>query len=149
MPNIELQAETNADSSTTDARLTDATLAQNAMLAVRAVRVQRSRLKKNVSPNELPVVYVGRPGKWGNPFRAVQEDGLWWVKDNNGNYWDTSHLEKQSSIDVCVRLYSAWIEGKILIKKVDLNDLKNKNLSCWCPLDCKCHADVLLELANK
>lgn len=31
-----------------------------------------------------------------------------------------------------------------------LPDLRGKNLACWCPLDGKpCHADVLLELANR
>lgn len=27
-------------------------------------------------------------------------------------------------------------------------DLAGKDLACWCPLDQRCHADVLLELAN-
>lgn len=27
--------------------------------------------------------------------------------------------------------------------------LRGKNLACWCPLDQPCHADVLLEIANK
>jgi hypothetical protein len=29
-----------------------------------------------------------------------------------------------------------------------LQDLRGKNLACWCPPDEPCHADVLLELAN-
>ena len=28
-------------------------------------------------------------------------------------------------------------------------DLRGKNLACFCPLDKPCHADVLLEIANK
>ena len=28
-------------------------------------------------------------------------------------------------------------------------ELRGKNLACFCPLDQPCHADVLLELANK
>jgi hypothetical protein len=28
-------------------------------------------------------------------------------------------------------------------------DLRGKNLACWCPLDGPCHADVLLEVANR
>ena len=28
-------------------------------------------------------------------------------------------------------------------------ELRGKNLACWCPLDAPCHADVLLELANR
>jgi hypothetical protein len=31
----------------------------------------------------------------------------------------------------------------------DLSELRGKNLACWCRLDQSCHADVLLELANK
>lgn len=27
-------------------------------------------------------------------------------------------------------------------------ELKGKDLACWCRLDQKCHADILLELAN-
>lgn len=31
-----------------------------------------------------------------------------------------------------------------------LHELRGKNLACWCPLDGgACHADVLLELANR
>ncbi|HEX5183627.1 MAG TPA: DUF4326 domain-containing protein [Allosphingosinicella sp.] len=28
-------------------------------------------------------------------------------------------------------------------------ELRGKNLACWCRLDAPCHADVLLELANR
>ena len=27
--------------------------------------------------------------------------------------------------------------------------LKGRDLACWCPLDQPCHADVLLEIANR
>lgn len=30
-----------------------------------------------------------------------------------------------------------------------LHELRGKNLACWCRLDDPCHADVLLELANR
>lgn len=29
-----------------------------------------------------------------------------------------------------------------------LDELRGKNLACWCPLGQPCHADVLLEMAN-
>ena len=29
-----------------------------------------------------------------------------------------------------------------------LDDLRGKNLACWCPPTAPCHADVLLEHAN-
>lgn len=28
-------------------------------------------------------------------------------------------------------------------------DLGGRDLACWCPLDAPCHADVLLELADR
>lgn len=31
----------------------------------------------------------------------------------------------------------------------DLSELRGKNLACWCAPGAPCHADVLLELANK
>jgi hypothetical protein len=30
----------------------------------------------------------------------------------------------------------------------EIQELRGKNLACFCPLDQACHADVLLELAN-
>lgn len=36
-----------------------------------------------------------------------------------------------------------------LPKRPDVSELRGKNLACWCPLDQPCHADVLLELANR
>lgn len=71
------------------------------------------------------VVYVGRPSKWGNPFRV---DKL------------------NSNAKVCAR-YRDWIAHKIAKKELDLEELRGKHLICWCaPLPC--HADILLELAN-
>ena len=31
----------------------------------------------------------------------------------------------------------------------ELPELRGKNLACFCPLDRPCHADVLLEMANR
>lgn len=93
---------------------------------IKPVRVQYSRKHKLVSPNGLPVVYVGRPTKWGNP----------WKVDNN------LKLE-----DVLV-LYETRMNVLIEKKFLDISELRGKNLACWCPLDKPCHADILLRLAN-
>ena len=34
-------------------------------------------------------------------------------------------------------------------KNTEIIDLGGSDLACWCPLDQPCHADVLLELANR
>jgi hypothetical protein len=63
---------------------------------------------------------VARPHRWGNPY-------------------DWRLLGR----DEAIRLYREWLIGK------DLTELRGKNLACYCKLDQPCHADVLLELANK
>lgn len=87
----------------------------------------------NMRTDQIPkdAVYVGRPTKWGNPF-IIGKDGT-----------------REEVIDK----YADWLDDMILNQnKVDLADvldeLQGKDLVCWCaPLPC--HADVLLELANK
>lgn len=92
------------------------------------IRIQRSRQQKQVSPNGLPIVYVGRPGKWGNPYITGDASGL--------------------SIDQAISLYEKFVEDWNLKEEIK-NELKGKNLSCWCPLTHRCHADVLLKIANQ
>ncbi len=74
-------------------------------------------------------VYVGRPTCFGNPFQTAKEFEEWL---NMPAYkMDTSIGYKRGII------------------KDRLSELRGKNLACWCSLDKPCHADVLLELANK
>lgn len=87
------------------------------------VRVQRSRQHKQESPNDLPIVYVGRPSKWGNPYpKSV--------------YGQEKAME----------MYLAYVKAHR--GELNLEYLKGKNLSCWCSLDKPCHADILLAVAN-
>ena len=32
---------------------------------------------------------------------------------------------------------------------LDISELRGKNLMCWCDVGAPCHADVLLEFANR
>lgn len=88
------------------------------------VRIQVQRKKGwKMPPN---TVLVGRPSRWGNPFSAEKygRDGA--VAKSR------SHLENLRAIGV-----------------LDLSELRGKNLACWCKPGEPCHADVLLEMANK
>ena len=85
-------------------------------------RVQLSRRKGWKLPANT--VVVARPTKWGNPFRPGTKD----VPD----------------VATAVARYRQEIAPTI-----DASELRGKNLACWCPLDGPCHADVLLELANR
>ena len=76
-------------------------------------------------------VYIGRWGKWGNPY---------------------SHKMQERTVLVATRedaieSYREWIKTRPDLLAA-LPELKGKVLGCWCkPL--ACHGDVLLELANR
>jgi len=125
-----------------------ATLAAIPLLPAVPVRIQRSRQTKQVSPNKLPIVYVGRPSKWGNPFTVTGQKGHWFVMSDDGFPLITFD-EKKDAIDCCIENYKEYISNEHNLGIVNVFTLKGKNLSCWCPNNCKCHADVLLEIANR
>jgi len=91
----------------------------------RPQRIQRSRSRGWRMPPDT--IYVGRPSKFGNPFR-VEEHGR----------------------EQAIAMYEEWLqraENEPLLRKAR-EVLKGKNLGCWCRLDDPCHADVLLRLVN-
>lgn len=112
------------------------------------VRIQRQRTKGWRMPEGA--VYVGRPGVFGNPWdaipgehdRAVRIFRAWLIG---------SHLRRDLQ-EIYENLGPADIgaldarRGRLLAR---LPELRGKNLACYCPLDRPCHADVLLELANR
>lgn len=78
-----------------------------------------SRRGRRVNPG---AVYVGRPSKWGNPFRGERRE--------------------------VIRKYEAWL----LTERPDLvaaarQELRGRDLECWCAPR-PCHADILLRVAN-
>ncbi len=88
------------------------------------IRIQRKRTRGWKMPENT--VYVGRPTRWGN-------------------------RHAHGSADLCVRMYRKDIEGNMWTEPTRQSirdELRGKNLACWCPLDQPCHADVLLEIAN-
>ncbi len=81
-------------------------------------------------------VSVCRPGMFGNPFRVTddrsQAEAVFAFKT-----WLTS--------DGC----TAGIPERKQKILDNLHKLRGKNLACWCKPGTPCHADVLLELANR
>jgi hypothetical protein len=98
---------------------------------VKPVRLQLSRAKGfdlqklSSETNKLSVVNVARPTKWGNPFRV-----------------DTMRDASQAVAAYRDRLMRDRLSE-------ELGELRGKNLACWCKPGAPCHADVLLELANR
>ena len=116
-------------------------------------RIQMRRTKGWRKP--AGVVYVGRPSRWGNPFRVVPERD---VKRAYPLGWSfnvslTSCIASGvfASPEAAVDMYRWWMTHSPEARKLRdaLHELRGKDLACWCPLDKPCHADVLLEIANR
>lgn len=119
-------------------------------------RIQRKRTRNWRMPKNA--VYVGRPTKWGNPFRAeCDESGKWYVVSADGLIRFESpskHAAKTSAVN----LYRSYLNnygsqpgairdcGGAFIAEMAKTELRGKDLACWCELGDPCHADVLLEI---
>jgi Domain of unknown function (DUF4326) len=72
-------------------------------------------------------VVVSRPTKWGNPHPLS--------------------LGREEAVR---RYREDLLAGRL---RVDVNDarheLRGRNLACYCAPDVPCHADVLIEIANR
>ncbi|OZD74916.1 DUF4326 domain-containing protein [Rhodococcus sp. 05-339-2] len=106
-------------------------------------RVQRKRTKGWRMPKGA--VYVGRPTKWGNPYR-VGDESAWIGADLLFSGDDGEPLNARDTVE----LFSAAMGRYVLAVTPEQvrAELEGQLLVCWCPLDQPCHADVLLELAN-
>lgn len=69
-------------------------------------------------------IYIGRPGKWGNPFKLGRDGGRAKV----------------------IADYEEYLKTRPDLMKA-LPELKGKVLGCWCAPDA-CHGDVLAKLAD-
>ncbi|NKS66370.1 DUF4326 domain-containing protein [Rhodococcus hoagii] len=104
-----------------------------------AKRIQRKRSKGWRMPEGA--VYVGRPSRWGNPFKAGE--GKWMLRHSDQARVHFFPRTTQEAVDM-FRLIVSNDETAATIRA----ELAGKDLACWCPLDQSCHADVLLEIAN-
>ena len=108
-------------------------------MSVMAQRVQRRRVAGQPG---MPggAVYVGRPSRWGNPFRPDNTI----VGDGDGS--------RPATIAECVALYARALRTGMAptdiptVAEVRV-DLAGRDLACWCAPTAPCHADVLLRVA--
>lgn len=94
-------------------------------------RIQLSRRKGwRMPPN---TVKVDRTTKWGNHYRpggpVYRDKGFGKVKD------------AAEAVDLFRRLIAPTMS--------DIAHLRGKNLACWCKPGDPCHADILIEIANR
>lgn len=88
-------------------------------------------------------VYVGRPTRFGNYLfnkSDIDPDGTVYIDD-----YGTVTLKRAWEI----YRNEVWNSKTLINFEEAIKPLRGKNLACWCPLDQPCHADILLEIANK
>lgn len=94
------------------------------------------RLPRVLNKKEVPrvmenMVYIGRPSKWGNPFRVQYKNGV------------EVPFSRMSSIIQ----YEEYLQMSHSPKDY-LHELRGKDLVCFCaPL--ACHGDILIRYANR
>ena len=125
------------------------------------VRIQRKRTRgfdlqaASRAINGLECVYVGRPTMWGNPFSPggwfqIGRKTAWgvmaWsqaIPEAAGPTGGFTFVESNEQAVAMFREYVSRFPRKVA-------PLCGKNLACWCALGgAPCHADVLLEIANR
>lgn len=118
-------------------------------------------------------VYVGRGSLWGNPFVVGAASGVFDGKDGRplGLMDQAEILVPTLALEQCIEFYADMLRGFLSPEmyphghnwratfsgrmgawhpaEVARSALRGKDLVCWCKECDPCHADVLLELANK
>ena len=106
--------------------------------------------------------YVGRPTKWGNPFKLSPDGWILYYNTSKliGSPWCYYSLSNGFEIKDVVELYGLWLDG--ILQKIrpclptppSIEELKGMDLACFCSISNKkneytpCHADILLSLSN-
>lgn len=113
---------------------------------MRPIRIQLRRTKGfnlqevSTAANGLTCVKVDRSTRFGNPFSV----------GCNPAEFSADLPTSCDSVEEAVLLFRVgYVETWLALIPTWLDELRGKNLACWCPLDQPCHADVLLELANE
>ena len=97
-------------------------------------RIQMHRRKGGWRKDHPDAVIVDRSTKWGNRFAV----GGKYLTDKGG--W-AKVRDRAHAVELFRNSFTA--------RRSDIAELRGKDLACWCPLDGPCHADVLLEIANR
>jgi len=108
-------------------------------------RIQRKRTKGWRLPKGA--ICVSRPSRFGNPFnwhRFGRRKAKSLFRRLVTHRMFCPEMERYGGFAAVIALCSTrtWILAH-------LHELRDHDLCCWCRLDAACHADVLLELANK
>jgi hypothetical protein len=111
-------------------------------------RIQRKRERGwKMPPN---TVCVTRPSVWGNPFAAPNPEmavEAYRRLISGGTQSFNMGPGKLQFARNANRRTLHWNFASFVCENI--GSLRGKNLACFCPLGSPCHADILLEIANR
>jgi len=84
---------------------------------------------------DVDYIYIGRPGKYGNPFSSKK----------------SNLAENVESKEEALNKFKKYIQNNPKIVDDLIKELKNngvEKIGCWCAPS-KCHGDILIEEINK
>jgi len=100
---------------------------------------------------------VGRPTRWGNPYRVVKgRSGLLGVITPDERVVNLrTDCTAPEAARVAVRGFQHWLDHldrskpRAVLARHLAPLVTADVLSCWCPLDAPCHADTLCDLVGR
>ena len=87
------------------------------------MRIQKKNYYDSSWRSNPNAVYVGRPSRWGNPYK-IGRDG---------------------TREQVLAKYRRWLENELIDNPYFLEPLRGKDLVCFCKLTEACHADIIAE----
>jgi len=110
-------------------------MSQVVCVKVKDIRPKYDNLKEWMAdPNNL---YIGRSA-------IVFIDGERYPKESSA--WSNPYkIDKDGTRDEVLTKYETYIRKKINMGQLDIAELKDKTLGCWCKPD-RCHGDILVKL---
>ncbi|MDP1772131.1 MAG: DUF4326 domain-containing protein [Methylobacter sp.] len=80
----------------------------------------------DLEPAPEDAIYIGRPSKWGNPFKVGE----------HGTESEVAHK------------YINWLQGQHELIADAKRELVGKDLACYCSRPNLCHGDLLILISN-
>lgn len=134
-------------------------------------RIRLSRLKGWRLPPGA--VIVSRPSIWGNPWEPGDPGLFHWPRDHHRGSVCSEWMMNEVTREEAVNLFARWLDTgehpvpsgltargleecrrAMVRRRCEMRAqmpsvLRDRDLACWCRADQACHADVLLEVANR
>ena len=101
----------------------------------------------NVKKQELNKIGYANFKEWQNDTNNmyIGRNMSYYVEGTNKSKWHNPYSAKKYGREECLVMFENYIKNSPLINA--LEELRGKNLGCWCKPE-KCHGDILLNLLN-